>query len=258
MRTRPLIAALLVVLALAGCAAPAPVPNDERLTALPTDAELLFVARAGAGDLAVEDDSATLTLDDLATVSWFTDRPARQAGMATLTDALAALGWDESSGAFGDSPPNAELTANELGETSVAVELTHATVDGGRVTFEVTALTGAPLASATLSALELFIDSGTAPLVYRMTLGQGLTALITVEGTTVTVVFQRLNEVLATVTVTPDPPIVNFNGAFVHGTLEYRTDGATTALYGNFDYEVEKPLDEHFEGLMYEWRTPEG
>ena len=79
----------------------------------------LFVVSAPSGMT----DGATLTLHDVPTVTWFTDRPYRQAGQ--ISPAMLDGFWPELVAAFDGVAPNAVLSI--LGEdavTNTVIELT--------------------------------------------------------------------------------------------------------------------------------------
>lgn len=129
-------------------------------TLAPPDASapLLFVARADTGSLEVAaDGTAILELDEVEAMTWFTDRPARGAGMTSLTDALRTYGWDHNGDRLGDDAPNGALVAAELGTDAVILELLTASVDDARVRFAVEVV-GDRTESTVLSHVELFID----------------------------------------------------------------------------------------------------
>ncbi len=105
--------------------------------------------------------SGTLTMTDLEHVTWFSDRPERDAGVSTLPDALRTYGWQQDGDALGTDAPNATLTAPEL-EDALVVELRAASIDGDRVTFEVQAIESSASRDVELSDLALFIDTTTA------------------------------------------------------------------------------------------------
>lgn len=155
-------AVLLTAVALSASACTeSPTPSVARMVAAPDAADqLLFVARSAHGSLAAKGGVTTLTLDDLRTVTWFADRPARDSGITTVADALDSFGWSKGSKRLGDDPPNATLTADELGKKAIVLELNTASIHGSSVTFTVTSHAGAKLSSTSLTAAELFIDSG--------------------------------------------------------------------------------------------------
>jgi hypothetical protein len=158
---------VLVVAGLAGCTSgpesPAAPSAAVRTLAAPDATEdVLFVARSDAGSLVVRAGARPmLELDGLDAVTWFSDRPARDAGTSSVTEALETFGWRTNGDPLGDDPPNATLVAAELGGDAVVVELLTATVDGDRVRFTVRFL-GPPPASTDLSDIDVFIDDGAA------------------------------------------------------------------------------------------------
>lgn len=100
-------------------------------------------------DMSFSDDRLSFTSDG--TVKWFTDRPAREVGTASLDD-LVGL-WDEG-GTFSDDPPNAAVVI-DTGEPAV-VELVGVDVSGESVTYATRTLLGT--VPATGDKITLVID----------------------------------------------------------------------------------------------------
>jgi hypothetical protein len=165
--TKLLRAAFVVVLLVAGlmaCSTGSKPPGavtvkaTRTLTPPDTSVALLFVARSESGSLRVRPgNQSTLELNDVAAMTWFSDRPARDAGTSSVTDALKTFGWKRNGDRLGVDVPNGALVAAELGNDSVVVKLLTATVDGSRVRFTV-AFVGQPPESSGLSDANLFID----------------------------------------------------------------------------------------------------
>ena len=111
-------AALAGVLALAFLL-PAGAVSAQDASPVPEDASYLFVVSAPSGMA----DGATLTLHDVPTVTWFTDRPYRAAGQ--ISPAMLDGFWPELVAAFDGVAPNAVLSV--LGQdavTNTVIELT--------------------------------------------------------------------------------------------------------------------------------------
>ena len=114
-------------------------------------------------------DGARVTLPTTASVSWFTDRPARRSGATTLGDVVDA--WSASG--LDASPPNAALVVTRKGESSThIVTLTQARRQGNTVSFRVRAVPGGTeagmrstgrLAAGSYARAELFIDDVATP-----------------------------------------------------------------------------------------------
>lgn len=155
---------VLFVAGLAGCTSESDTPDVETanvartLAAPDTTDSLLFVARSDAGSLLVRPGTgSTLELDDVDRMTWFSDRPARDAGASSVADALKTFGWRRNGDRLGDDAPNATLIAAEFGKESVVVELLTATVDGDQIRFTVDFVGQRP-ESTGLSDVDLFID----------------------------------------------------------------------------------------------------
>ncbi|CAN5619632.1 hypothetical protein BH10ACT3_BH10ACT3_01180 [soil metagenome] len=177
------VAAVLLVVGAGACtsssswAGEATTTPERTLEPPDASAPLLFVARSDSGSLDVRDDGdSTLELDDVDAVTWFTDRPARDAGATSVTDALKTFGWERNGDRLSDDAPNGVLVATELGADSIVVELLAATVDGHRVRFTV-AFVNPPPKSSQLTDIELFIDD--APAGTPTTTPSGLQVLET-------------------------------------------------------------------------------
>ena len=152
----PLIASLVVVLALAG-AAQAKTSILYSLTA--TNVQVAKVQTGGY----------RISVPAKATVSWFTDRPERRSGFANAAGLVA--GW--SVNGFDKSPPNAAFVMSRDGATEqIIVVLKNAKRQGDNVVFKAMQLPrGKMLGMQTTGTLnagrypraELFVDDGTTP-----------------------------------------------------------------------------------------------
>jgi hypothetical protein len=117
---RTLLIALLLLLA--GCAAPSSPPDASSASA---SRSLLFVQQAtGGGLFSLDGENGVLQLGlvgvDLDTL-WFTDRPARDAGVMTTAEFVAA--WAEGRDSFAADPPNAALALRVEGGGAIAFVL---------------------------------------------------------------------------------------------------------------------------------------
>ncbi len=165
----------MTLLMLAGCsptpeASPpqedsAPTTVEQILTKPEAGVDLLFIARAKNATLTLDKaGKGTLVMEDVETMTWFSDRPAHDAGTSTTADVLDTFGWerdgDSLDGGKPDNAPNAALTADNLTDT-IVVELLTATRDGERLTFTVAdvAKKPGPARDVELVNSDLFIDS---------------------------------------------------------------------------------------------------
>lgn len=127
---------------------------------------LLFSVLSPTSTVTVSPYSTSLSLPAAATMAWFTDRPARRAGTATVGD-LARM-W--AAYGFASVPPNAVIvTAAQGARMQVPVTLSRPTTQGPVVTFRVTPLPakasvagmramGPALAAGTYGDTSVFID----------------------------------------------------------------------------------------------------
>lgn len=146
--------ALLLVVAVPATAGAAPAKAPGILYSL--DAKGPTIAKSGK--------ALRLSMPAGTAVTWFTDRPARQAGTTTLRD-LAAI-WEASG--FAEDPPNAALLVTRAGEERThVVTLRAPRVAHGRVSFALREVpTGAEaghrhthdVAAGTYGRARLFID----------------------------------------------------------------------------------------------------
>ena len=144
------MAALALVLLAAGCS------NDtgSESTAADSDGDgqgWLLVLTGSTGT--ASDEGMTLTLDDGATVTMFTDRPARSVGVAPVESLVAS--WEEE---YAGDPPNASLVATTDDGSSVSGVTLDAPelVDGElRLSFE---SLGAIEPPGEFGSFSLFID----------------------------------------------------------------------------------------------------
>lgn len=128
-------------------------PSAGKLAALPATGDLLFVVR---GPATVSRGRLTV---DTETVDWFTQRPQRRAGVASVSE--LAKGWG--SYGFADDPPNVALAGPNL---DTVVELSDPELTGDGIAFDFKALRGelAPSDGEELEELTLFIDDAGASL----------------------------------------------------------------------------------------------
>ena len=113
---------------------------------LPAQGSILFVVR---GDAETADGRLTIDSD---TVEWFSDRPARHAGVSAIDQFVDR--WP----GFGlaKTPPNASVVG---GETEAVVELSDPRLDGGSISFAYEPLADQSLDEGELSDVSVFIDS---------------------------------------------------------------------------------------------------
>lgn len=179
---------MLALVACVGCtddadwAAPTLGSEPRALTTPPPGDDLLFVARGELGVVHAETaTTGTVTLDGANPVTWFSDRPDRDAGLMGVETMLEEFGWGHDGDTLGEDPPNATLTAD--GHDTVVVELTAATVDDDTVTFDVTTLGDGTLSSGPLRNAELFIDSVSIPAMprtYSGDIGNGVSLVVVI------------------------------------------------------------------------------
>ena len=174
--SRGLIATLCLILlgsVSVGCSDGA---HDQSRSAAPSDQEVSLLFSLVAPNLSItsEGDGYRLALPASSPVSWFTDRPERNAG--TLDGAGFASLWAAED--FYDDPPNAAVvvTVGEVTQQYV-VELTDARVTGETVSFHATEIgdgggdvvqaggrsTTHPISVGSFGASELFIDNASTP-----------------------------------------------------------------------------------------------
>jgi hypothetical protein len=125
---------------------PAVEPGVEGLGPLPSDVPLLFMLRG----------EASLTTNTIRVntrvVEWFSDRPSRQAGFASLH--TLAQAWNDLG--FSDDPPNAVIVGNGV---DAVVELTSIRATLRTVTFGYALVRGNTPSGAD-GEMSIFIDSG--------------------------------------------------------------------------------------------------
>ncbi len=115
------------------------------------DKEYLFVLSGMSGK--VEGD--TLTLNNVPSVVYFTDRPDRKTGHIKLQDFLA--GWKAQEDSLNNNPPNAVLSVLDgEGNQNTVVVLQSPTVEGNDISFKIKTLEGT--APKKFKAASLFID----------------------------------------------------------------------------------------------------
>ena len=113
--------------------------------------KLLYVISALSGSV----DDETLTLNDISTVIYFSDRPSRIAGNITLEAFVEK--WDKGTNSFEVDPPNAVLSIfSEKENKNVVVELSNPKVEGKTITFSYKVLKDN--APKTFEEASLFID----------------------------------------------------------------------------------------------------
>lgn len=117
-----------------------------------SDASYLYVASTAAASV----DGDRLTLDEVPTVVYFSDRPDRIAGHQLASEFVGD--WTSGPDSFADDPPNAVLSILSDGSIEdVTVELLSAEATDGDLSFEFDTLDG-ELPQGQLGAASLFID----------------------------------------------------------------------------------------------------
>lgn len=113
----------------------------------------LYAISGSAGSV----EGMTLTLHGVPSVTWFTDRPVRDAGHMGVGAFLE--GWDQGTDSFAADPPNADLSILGEGDEPIetVVELLSVSGDATDLTFEVAVLEGT-LPEGALGPAVLFID----------------------------------------------------------------------------------------------------
>jgi len=142
----------------------APVPATATAATHSKAPSILYSLDAKGARIAKSGGTLWLSLPANAPVTWFTDRPYRNAGSVRLVDLYGI--WDASG--FSDDPPNAALLTTHKGvEHTHVVELTTPRSAKGRVSFAIRAVPNAveaghvhahDLAAGRFGRARLFID----------------------------------------------------------------------------------------------------
>ena len=114
----------------------------------------LFTMSAKSGTF----EDGTLTLKDVPMVVYFSDRPARKAGMLSIQ--VFAQGWDQGPDSFKSDPPNGTLSVlGKDSDTNIVLVLSDpdVKVKEGTISFKVKILQGE--IPAAFDHATLFIDS---------------------------------------------------------------------------------------------------
>lgn len=139
-------------------------PTASAAMPVPAASAVLYSTLAGAATVTVSAHTTSITLPGDSPTTWFTDRPARKAGLTTLTQ--LASSWKAAG--FEKSAPNAAIVMHQGATASqVVVTLSRPRIEGSLVTFTATPLPkakvlgmasrGVPQAG-NYGATELFID----------------------------------------------------------------------------------------------------
>ncbi len=139
-------------------------PSASAAMPVPATSALLYSTLASASTVTVSAYSTSITLPGDSPTTWFTDRPARKAGMTTL--ATLASRW--TAAGFEKSAPNAAIVMHQGGAAKqVVVTLSRPRIEGSLVTFTATPLpkakvlgmasSGVP-AAGNYGSTEIFID----------------------------------------------------------------------------------------------------
>lgn len=139
-------------------------PSASAAMPVPATSALLYSTLASTSTVTVSAYSTSITLPGDSPTTWFTDRPARKAGMTTL--ATLASRWKAAG--FEKSAPNAAIVMHQGGVAKqVVVTLSKPRIEGPLVTFTATALTRKTVlgmtgsevpAAGNYGSTELFID----------------------------------------------------------------------------------------------------
>ena len=140
-------------------------PTDPAPTG-PETASLLYVLTAWQGGLVPTDQEGTYTLtlrDPASSLTWFTDRPDRQAGHEDL-DTFISHTWPAQ---FSETPPQAsiELTDDDGRRQTLAVEMSDPVYDPNAETLVCTARILEGEAVGTLHDVSVFVDGVVWPVV---------------------------------------------------------------------------------------------
>ena len=154
MRRVPILTALLLAL----------IPATASAATQPKAPGILYSLDAKGATITKSGGTFRLSMPANTPVTWFTDRPARNAGMVRLIDLYGI--WDASG--FNDDPPNAALlTMHKGAERTHVVEMTKPELATGRVSFAIQAIPTAVeaghghthgLATGRFGRARLFID----------------------------------------------------------------------------------------------------
>ncbi|WP_330203131.1 hypothetical protein [Cyanobacterium sp. Dongsha4] len=113
--------------------------------------QLLFVQNALTGNY----DGKRLTLNNVGSTLFFSDRPERVTGHVQNSEFISH--WDKGSDNFAENPPNATLSIfGEKGVNSVVVELTNPQLENNNLSYQVKVLQGE--LPAQFQEASLFID----------------------------------------------------------------------------------------------------
>ncbi len=144
LRTALLLLAVLSVAAVISCGS-----DDDDAKG---DKNYLFVISAPSGSV----EGATLTLDNVPSVVYFSDRPKRDVGHVTV-DHYVKIWTPAADAKF--IPPNADVAVlGEDGTTNAVVELKSVYGDSTAMTFQIEVLEG-DLAEGKLGPVSLFVDT---------------------------------------------------------------------------------------------------
>lgn len=129
--------------------------------------EMLFVQSATTGSF----DGKTLTLSDVPSTTYFSDRPNRIAGHMH-TDIFVDQ-WTKGKDSFQSNPPNAVISVlGEEGVNDSTVELSSPQLKGNQISYQVKVLDGTP--PMKFKGASLFIDSKGGAFVGGMVAGHVL------------------------------------------------------------------------------------
>lgn len=237
-RISGVVVALAALLVIAGCSSTNSGASNDVSGAVGASDEvsLLFSVIAPSMTIVDEGDGHRVSVPAESSVSWFTDRPARNAGNFDM-DSLVSI-WDAEG--FDVDPPNAALAVTVDGEQRQhVVELTDPRVEGGTVSFHsvdvgddegTDPVAGRDatheVAAGTYGPSELFIDSGsTSPCPSSITTSNFSPCLLAVGATLSFKVTTPYSDQVLTVTKTVSTSNTSVKYELPSGTLGYTMIG---------------------------------
>jgi len=115
------------------------------------DVQILFVQSATGGSY----DGKTLTLNEVPSTTYFSDRPKRIVGHVATASFVDQ--WAKGADSFKGDPPNAVLSVlGADGANDSVVELTNPQINGNQISYQAKVLDGKP--PTTFKTASLFID----------------------------------------------------------------------------------------------------
>ena len=146
MNKRHIVAGLLTALSLLGFAS-----SSSAEATKTDDVQILFVQSATGGSY----DGKTLTLNDVPSTTYFSDRPKRIVGHVATAGFVDQ--WAKGADSFKADPPNAVLSVlGADGANDSVVELTNPRINGNQISYQAKVLDGTP--PKAFKTASLFID----------------------------------------------------------------------------------------------------